>query len=140
MYRLTLQLHDQAQWHDVVAIAFVEPEKGLSSPCEFGYTSEYVKTHLEAYDSLLPGGKREAAVDFGSHRLQHAPAFLYDIAPAGAANRFLLRHIGCEKPEGMGMTCFSWGGPLRRQSATCASRSRLSYWIMPTPSGLPIRM
>ncbi|MBA6098052.1 HipA domain-containing protein [Pseudomonas juntendi] len=110
MYRLTLQLHDQAQWHDAVAIAFVEPEKGLSSPCEFGYTSEYVKTHLEAYDSLFcQEASARLPVDFGSHRLQHAPAFLYDIAPAGAAKRFLLRHIGREKPEGMGDDLFLLG-------------------------------
>ncbi|WP_176508531.1 MULTISPECIES: type II toxin-antitoxin system HipA family toxin [Pseudomonas] len=110
MYRLTLQLHDQGQWHDAVAIAFAEPEKSLSSPCEFGYTSEYVKTNLDAYDSLFcQAASARLPVDIGSHRLQHAPAFLYDIAPAGAAKRFLLRHIGREKPEGMGEDLFLLG-------------------------------
>jgi len=110
MYRLTLQLHDQGQWHDAVAIAFADPEKSFASPCEFGYTSEYVKTNLDAYDSLFcQAASARLPVDFGSHRLQHAPAFLYDIAPAGAAKRFLLRHIGREKPQGMGEDLFLLG-------------------------------
>ncbi|BDM25516.1 hypothetical protein KMS_R52720 [Pseudomonas sp. LRP2-20] len=110
MHRLTLQLHDQGRWHDAVAIAFAEPEKSLSSPCEFGYTSEYVKTNLDAYDSLFcQAASARLPVDFGSHRLPHAPAFLYDIAPAGAAKRFLLRHIGREKPEGMGEDLYLLG-------------------------------
>lgn len=110
MYRLTLQLHDQGKWHDAVAIAFAEPERSLSSPCEFGYTSNYVKTNLHAYDSLFSqAASAKLPVDFGSHRLPHAPAFLYDIAPAGAAKRFLLRHIGREKPAGMGEDLFLLG-------------------------------
>ncbi|MGK0148695.1 type II toxin-antitoxin system HipA family toxin [Pseudomonas putida] len=110
MYRLTLQLHDQGKWHDAIAIAFAEPERSLSSPCEFGYTSNYVKTNLHAYDSLFSqAASAKLPVDFGSHRLPHAPAFLYDIAPAGAAKRFLLRHIGREKPAGMGEDLFLLG-------------------------------
>ncbi|WP_420801240.1 hypothetical protein [Pseudomonas brassicae] len=35
------------------------------------------------------------------HLITHAPAFIHDIAPSGAAKRFLLTHIGREKPEGM---------------------------------------
>ncbi|MCE5988090.1 type II toxin-antitoxin system HipA family toxin [Pseudomonas sp. NY15349] len=110
MYRLTLQLHDQGKWHDAIAIAFAEPERSLSSPCEFGYTSNYVKANLHAYDSLFSlAASAKLPVDFGSHRLPHAPAFLYDIAPAGAAKRFLLRHIGRERPAGMGEDLFLLG-------------------------------
>ncbi|MDZ3994635.1 type II toxin-antitoxin system HipA family toxin [Pseudomonas sp. Teo4] len=110
MYRLTLQLHDQGQWHDAIAIAFAEPERSFSSPCEFGYTSNYVKTNLNAYDSVFcQAASAKLPVDFGSHRLSHAPAFLYDIAPSGAAKRFLMRHIGREKPTGMGEDLFLLG-------------------------------
>ncbi|MBV4532107.1 HipA domain-containing protein [Pseudomonas sp. SWRI107] len=103
MYKLTLQLHDAGKWHDAMVLAFSEPGQSLASPCDFGYIAEYVKANPHAYDSLFSAAvSATLPVDFGSHRLPHAPAFIYDIAPAGAAKRFLLRHIGREKPAGMG--------------------------------------
>lgn len=110
MDRLTLQLHDQGKWHDVLTLVFANPEKSLSGPCEFGYASSYVKTSLEAYDSVFcQAVSANLPVDFGSHRLPHAPAFVYDIAPAGAAKRFLLKHVGRERPPGMGEDLFLLG-------------------------------
>lgn len=107
MSKLTLQLYTDGQWHDAMALNFAAPEQGLLSPCEFAYTSEYVKNHTDAYDSLFcQAVSARLPVDFGAHRLAHAPAFLYDIAPAGAAKRFLLKHIGREKPADIGDDLF----------------------------------
>lgn len=103
MYKLTLQVHHTGKWHDAMALAFSEPGQSLAGPCDFGYIAEYVKANPQAYDSLFSAAvSATLPVDFGPHRLPHAPAFIYDIAPAGAAKRFLLRHIGREKPAAMG--------------------------------------
>lgn len=107
MHRLTLQLHDDGKWQDALAMTFAQPEHSLASPCEFGYLSDYVRANPDGYDSLFcQAASARLPVDFGSHRLLHAPAFLYDIAPAGAAKRFLLKHIGRERPAGMGEDLF----------------------------------
>ncbi|MCP8634580.1 HipA domain-containing protein [Pseudomonas mosselii] len=110
MHRLTLQLHDDGKWQDALAMAFAQPEHSLASPCEFGYLSDYVRANPDGYDSLFcRAASAMLPVDFGNHRLPHAPAFLYDIAPAGAAKCFLLKHIGREKPAGMGEDLFLLG-------------------------------
>lgn len=110
MYSLTLQIHDHGTWHDAMALVFTQPDQSLASPCEFGYASGYVRGNPAAYDSpFCQAVSARLPVDFGTHRLPHAPAFLYDIAPAGAAKRFLLQHIGREKPAGMGDDLFLLG-------------------------------
>jgi serine/threonine-protein kinase HipA len=40
---------------------------------------------------------------------KEAPAFLHDIAPAGAAKKILIKQIGREKPEGLRLICFYSG-------------------------------
>lgn len=102
MYPLTLQLFAQGQWQDAMTLTFSQPEDGFQSPCQFAYTSAYVKSNLDAYQSTLDKAVSAALpVDFDTHRSKKAPAFLYDIAPSGAAKRFLLKHIGREKPEAL---------------------------------------
>lgn len=100
MYPLTLQLFSQGQWQDAMILTFSEPANGFQSPCQFAYTSTYVKANLEAYQSTFDKAVSvNLPVDFDTHRSSKAPAFIYDIAPSGAAKRFLLKHMGREKPE-----------------------------------------
>ena len=102
MYTLTLQLHAQGKWQDAMALNFAEPEKGFLGSCQYGYTSAYVGANLDAYESTFDKAVSvRLPVDFGPQHGKKAPAFLHDIAPSGAAKRFLLRHMGREKPEGL---------------------------------------
>lgn len=101
MYLLTLQLHAQGQWQDAMTLNIAQPEKGFLSPCQFAYNSSYVKANLDAYGSSFEKAVSVTLpVDFDSQVSKRAPAFLYDIAPSGAAKRFLLKHMGRDKPEG----------------------------------------
>lgn len=102
MYPLTLQLFAQGEWQDAMTLTFSEPGNGFQSPCQFAYTSTYVKANLDAYQSTFDKAVSvNLPVDFDTHRSSKAPAFLFDIAPSGAAIRFLLRHMGREKPEAL---------------------------------------
>lgn len=110
MHVLTLQLHANYRWEDAMTLGFSQPESGFKGPCDVIYTSAYIRDNLEAYQSTLAMAvSARLPVDFDLHALKHAPAFLHDIAPAGAARRFLLKHIGREKPEGLSDDLFLLG-------------------------------
>lgn len=100
MYNLTLQLHLHGRWHDALQLVFDKPEAGGDSPCSFGYLAEYLvdqMTHLDcrtaqAVSATLP-------LSWDTQRTAQIPAFLLDIAPAGAARRFLLERLAVPAGE-----------------------------------------
>lgn len=99
---LTLQVHTGWQWQDAMELTFEEPAKGFLSPCRFGYFSSYVHDNLKAFQSpFMQAVSAQLPLDFDFLSFSKAPAFLHDIAPSGAAKRFLLRHLGGRKPEGI---------------------------------------
>lgn len=99
MYNLTLQVYKAGLWQDAMTLAFDDPAKGFLGPCRFAYKASYV---LDATpDSRDQSISAHLPVDFETYSLSRAPAFLHDIAPAGAAKRFLITHIGRQKPEGL---------------------------------------
>ena len=98
MYNLTLQVYTAGKWHDAMLLSFDSPEKGFESRCSFGYEQTYLVDNHE--DIPTPFAKAVSArlpLDWEGKR-SNAPAFLHDIAPAGAAKRFLLQRVGREKP------------------------------------------
>jgi serine/threonine-protein kinase HipA len=110
MYALTLQAYTSGKWLDAMTLVFVEPEKGFEGPCRFGYKKDYVANNFEYIES--PFSKAVSArlpLDWDSTSLKKAPAFLLDIAPAGAAKRFLMARVGQEKPEGISADLFLLG-------------------------------
>lgn len=99
MYTLTLQIYGAGAWKDAMTLSFDDPSQGLLSPCRFAYKAGYV---LDAFaKSLAEGVSARLPVDFDTYSLRQAPAFLHDIAPSGAAKRFLMAQIGRQKPERM---------------------------------------
>lgn len=102
MFNLTLQVYGNGIWQDAMTLSFAEPSQGFLGPCRFAYKSAYVHANLDAYESpFAQAVSARLPLDFDSISLPAAPAFLHDIAPSGAAKRFLIAHIGREKPEGM---------------------------------------
>jgi serine/threonine-protein kinase HipA len=99
MYNLTLQIYGGGIWKDAMTLSFDDPTKGFLGPCRFAYKAGYV---LDAYpDSFSQGVSARLPVDFETFSLPEAPAFLHDIAPSGAAKRFLIAQLGRQKPEGL---------------------------------------
>ncbi|MBC3951441.1 type II toxin-antitoxin system HipA family toxin [Pseudomonas folii] len=99
MYNLTLQIYGCGIWKDAMTLSFDDPTKGFLGPCRFAYKAGYV---LDAYpDSFSQGVSARLPVDFETFSLPEAPAFLHDIAPSGAAKRFLIAQLGRQKPEGL---------------------------------------
>ncbi|RON51052.1 HipA domain-containing protein [Pseudomonas frederiksbergensis] len=110
MYTLTLQVYTSGNWLDAMTLVFTEPEKGFEGPCRFGYKKDYVANNLEYIES--PFSKAVSArlpLDWDNTSLKKAPAFLLDIAPAGAARRFLMARVGQDKPEGISADLFLLG-------------------------------
>jgi hypothetical protein len=92
---LTLQVYGNGVWQDAMSLSFAEPAEGFLGPCRFAYKSAYVHANLDAYQSPFAlAVSARLPLDFDSISLPAAPAFLYDIAPSGAARRFLIAHMG----------------------------------------------
>ena len=99
MYNLTVQIYGDGIWEDAMTLSFDDPAKGFLGPCRFAYKAAYV---LDAYpNSFSQGVSARLPVDFETFSLCEAPAFLHDIAPSGAARRFLITQLGRQKPEGL---------------------------------------
>lgn len=110
IYQMTLQVFITGHWHDAVRLEFPEPQKGFKGACRFAYKSEYLVENLE--DIQLPFCKAVSVrypLDWEINFLQAAPAFLHDIAPAGAAKRFLMARIGRNKPDDIDADLFLLG-------------------------------
>lgn len=85
-----------------MTLDFAEPQNGFDSPCRFGYESDYLVSHYEQIETLFAKAvSARVPLNWEQGALKQAPAFLYDIAPAGDAKRFLMARIGQEKPEGI---------------------------------------
>ena len=98
MYNLTLQVYGAGLWRDAMTLTFDDPANGFLGPCRFAYKASYV-LNADA-DSRDQSVSARLPVNFETYALRQAPAFLHDIAPAGAAKRFLINQIGRQKPEG----------------------------------------
>ncbi|WP_256666173.1 MULTISPECIES: HipA domain-containing protein [unclassified Pseudomonas] len=106
-FKLTLQVFDAGLWQDAMILEFAEPQSGFASPCRFGYESAYLADHLDRIETLFAASVSvRVPPTWGQESLKHAPAFLYDIAPAGAAKRFLLNRMAGEKPDGISADLF----------------------------------
>ncbi|TFY89501.1 type II toxin-antitoxin system HipA family toxin [Pseudomonas kairouanensis] len=107
MLNLTVQIYAESKWHDAFELTFDAPDKGFASRCSFGYDQHYLVDHL---DQIATPFANAVSVRFplqwDSYRTQGAPAFLHDIAPSGAAKRFLMAHMGRDKPDDISAELF----------------------------------
>ncbi|WP_421684503.1 type II toxin-antitoxin system HipA family toxin [Stutzerimonas urumqiensis] len=106
MYKLTLQGYCASGWRDVMELRFQEPERGLLGTCSWAYTHDYLIDKLE-HLGARDGQAVSIAYPVGweAWRINHAPAFLFDLLPAGAARRFLLKRL-TERPENLDVDLF----------------------------------
>ncbi|MGH8386971.1 MAG: HipA domain-containing protein [Pseudomonas sp.] len=98
MYNLTLQIYTSGNWHDAMTLSFDNPEQGFENRCSFGYEQAYLFENHEGIGSPFAAAVSARFPLEWDGRRSNTPAFVYDIAPAGAAKRFLLAHMGRDKP------------------------------------------
>ncbi|WDU62325.1 HipA domain-containing protein [Pseudomonas poae] len=101
-FKLTIQVFSSNHWQDAMTLEFAEPQNGFDGPCRFGYESAYLVSHYDQVETVFAKAvSTRVPLNWDQGAPGKAPAFLYDIAPAGAAKRFLMDRIGREKPEGI---------------------------------------
>jgi serine/threonine-protein kinase HipA len=126
MYTLTLQVYESGNWRDAMTLVFADPEKGFEGPCRFGNKTSYVANNLDFIESpFCKAVSAKLPLNWDGASLKKAPAFLHDIAPAGAAKRFLMGRVGQDKPEGVSVDLFLLGRSTPAPIGTCVSKSRL---------------
>ncbi|WP_416771083.1 type II toxin-antitoxin system HipA family toxin [Pseudomonas sp. RHF3.3-3] len=110
MYALTLQAYTDGIWQDAMTLIFESPEKGFEGRCRFAYKQSYLLDHIEDMGSPFACAvSANLPLDWDSMDDRQAPAFLQDIAPAGAARRFLIARVGREKPDDVNADLFLLG-------------------------------
>lgn len=107
MVSLTLQLYTEGKWQDAMLLTFDTPQSGFESRCNFGYDQRYLVNHLdELATPFATSVSARFPLQWEGGRSRNAPAFVHDIAPAGAAKRFLMARIGREKPDDISADLF----------------------------------
>ena len=107
MLNLTVQIYAEGKWQDAIQLTFDAPDKGFESRCSFGYDQHYLVEHLDQIATpFAVAASARFSLQWEGYRTQGAPAFLHDIAPAGAAKRFLMAHIGRDKPDNISADLF----------------------------------
>ena len=110
MHKLMLQIYAGGEWQDAMGIGFEQPDLGLDGPCTYGYEQGYLVGSLDSISTRLHGAvSATLPLGWDAWRSKKAPAFLFDILPAGAARRFLLKRLSGERPEGMNLDLFLLG-------------------------------
>jgi serine/threonine-protein kinase HipA len=104
---LTLQLFAAGVWHDAMQLRFPDPARGFLGGCHYGYLDDYLWDNPERMDSPFDRAvSARAPLSLDEVRGKLAPAFLHDIAPAGAARRSLMKRLGGSKPENLAEDIF----------------------------------
>ncbi|MES2820846.1 MAG: HipA domain-containing protein [Pseudomonadota bacterium] len=106
MFRITLQGYHQGCWLDVMELNVERPERGLGDSCAWAYTQAFLLDSLEHLGTR--GGLAVSAcypLDWDTWRNKTAPAFIFDLLPAGAAKRFLLKRLS-ERPADLDTDLF----------------------------------
>ncbi|MGY2399217.1 hypothetical protein [Pseudomonas sp. SDO5271_S396] len=94
-FKLTLQVFEANVWQDAMILEFTEPQSGFTGACRYAYETSYLEKHLDRIETLFAAAVSvRVPPTWGRESLKKAPAFLYDIVPAGAAKRFLLNRVG----------------------------------------------
>ena len=91
---LTVQLHLDGRWHDALDLEFLEPDKGFDGACRLGYIEDYTLSFLDRFSSVGQWAvSARYPLSLNTDTLESWPAFLLDIAPAGASRRFWERRL-----------------------------------------------
>lgn len=90
--QLTLQAYIGDRWYDAINMEFIHPKQGRFGPCAFRYADAFLTAFYDELGSpLAPSISACHRLGWDRHYSSGFPAFLYDIAPSGAARRFLAR-------------------------------------------------
>lgn len=136
MYPLTLQVFTDGVWQDAMTLTFSQPEQGFNGPCAVAYEASYIRDNLDAYQSFAAKAvSARLPVDFDSFVLPAAPAFVHDVAPSGAAKRFLMSHVGQTKPDGISDDMFLLARSTPAPVGNMRIKESMSYLDSRAPMG-----
>jgi serine/threonine-protein kinase HipA len=99
---ITIQVHDDARWHDACEVILHTPEKGYASGATLEYLHDYVENRVDA--PLMEDGyvqKRSVSVAYPADRerrsLERWPSFLLDMLPQGDNRRVVSKHLAVDR-------------------------------------------
>ncbi|AHZ68745.1 hypothetical protein OU5_1666 [Pseudomonas mandelii JR-1] len=93
MESITLQIHSDGHWHDVLVVSFDSLKDSLRSRCITHYLPEYLADqYIQLGTVKAPAISANIPLEWDIRR-ELAPAFLHDIIPAGAARRYILSRM-----------------------------------------------
>lgn len=107
MNKLTLQIYVEKRWWDAAELSFTNPQEGFKAGCKLGYKPDYLVEHLDKISTFLAWSiGANLPLSWDTYSGSEVLALLQDIAPAGAARRFLEARYGQQRPESIAMDVF----------------------------------
>lgn len=105
--QLTIQAYVGSQWRDALVLTVENPQKVVAGAYSAAYDHMYLVEFIDQMESRMePAVSVNLPLGWDSDRNAGYPAFVYDIIPAGAAYRSLVKRFGGENTDGMDMSLF----------------------------------
>lgn len=105
--QLTIQTFVEGHWHDALVLTVDSPAAVERSKCSTAYLGDYLLTFIDRIESPFePAVSVNLPMNWNAVRTDGYPAFIYDIIPAGAARKSLIRRFESEKPRDVELDLF----------------------------------
>lgn len=105
--QLTIQTFLEGHWHDALVLTVESPAAVERGKCSTAYLGDYLLTFIDRIESVFePAVSVNLPMNWSAVRADGYPPFIYDIIPAGAARKSLMKRFKGEKPEGVELDLF----------------------------------
>ncbi|WDY60583.1 type II toxin-antitoxin system HipA family toxin [Pseudomonas sp. PSKL.D1] len=104
---ITIQTHVEGQWRDALVLSSSDTRNVEASQCSVSYDPHYLVDFIDRLETILePAISVNLPLTWNAVDSKGYPPFVYDIMPAGAARKSLLKRFSGEKPDQMDMDFF----------------------------------
>ena len=108
--QITIQTYVEGQWRDAMMLSTSDPQKIEASRCSVSYDPRYLVEFIGSLETMFePAVSVNLPLTWSPVDSKGYPPFVYDIIPADAARKSLLRRFSGEKPDQMDLDFFLLG-------------------------------
>lgn len=107
---LTIQTYVAGHWRDAMVLSVSNIQKVEESRCSVSYDQHYLIEFIDKLETRFePAISVNLPLSWNQVDSKGYPPFVYDIMPAGAARKSLLKRFAGERPDGMDLDFFLLG-------------------------------
>ncbi|MEX0965360.1 MAG: HipA domain-containing protein [Pseudohongiellaceae bacterium] len=108
--QLTIQTFVDGHWRDAMVLSVSNPEQVEVSRCSLSYDNQYLVEFIDKLETLFePAVSVNLPLNWNQFDSKGYPPVVYDIMPAGAARKSLVKRFSGKKPDGVSLDLFLLG-------------------------------